>query len=95
VFWRNILPPSSWLEGKLSKKPTLSGFLFDLLFSSKDGGNVFLQNVVGLVPNSDHTLCDEKYIESQIVLERGDDKRFSNLMFRTRGNGAVFITHMR
>jgi hypothetical protein len=52
AFWRNVLPPSSWLESKLSKKPMLlGGFLLDVLFSSEDGGNAFPQNVVGLLLN--------------------------------------------
>jgi hypothetical protein len=52
VFWSNVMPPSSWLESKPSKKPMLlGGFLLDLLFSFEDGGSVFLQNVVGLLLN--------------------------------------------
>jgi hypothetical protein len=51
VFLRKLLPPSSWFESKLSKKhKLLGGFLLDL-FSYKDGGSEFHQNLVGLLPN--------------------------------------------
>jgi hypothetical protein len=50
-----LSPPSSGLKSNPSKKPAknkmTAGCLLGLLFDSEDGGDTFLQNVNGLLPN--------------------------------------------
>jgi hypothetical protein len=44
MFQKNMLPPASGLNRKLTKKPECQGQL-GLLFNPDDGGDMYLRNV--------------------------------------------------